>query len=323
MNIRLIRALAVLAVLAVVGVFVWKAWAPRARDADVLSGYVEGDDLFLSAPVAGTVGRVYVVKGQRVAAGAPVFAMDQAQLSAQHAQADARLEQARAQIGAAEAQAQQAAASLASARTLEANARRDLDRYLALQKANPLAVSGQQLDQARTNAANAAAQRQGAEKAAAAAQVQAAAARAAAGQASAGVDEAGVKLGQLAQRAPAAGRIEDVFFQTGEWSGANQPVVALLPDGQVKLRFFAPEAQVQAYRPGRIVHFACDACAAGRTATVTYVSPRPEFTPPVIYSRNSRDKLVFLVEALPAGGAELVPGLPVEVQPLLPLRRRP
>jgi HlyD family secretion protein len=316
MNLKHLRPVILLAVLAVAGFFAWKAWAPRAGDTEVLSGYVEGDGLFLSAPIAGTVGAVYVVKGQRVQAGAPLFAMDQAMLSAQQAQAQAKAEQARAQIGAAEAQAQQAAASAAAARTVEANARRELDRWLALQLANPQAVTAQQLDQARTNAANATAQRQAADKAAAAALVQGQAATAGAGQAQAGVQEAGVRLGQLAQRAPAPGRIEEVFYQPGEWAGPNQPIVALLPDRQVKLRFFAPQKALQAYRPGRTVRFACDSCPKGLAARITYVSPRPEFTPPVIYSRSSRDKLVFLVEAAPVNAGELIPGLPVDVEPL-------
>jgi HlyD family secretion protein len=84
----------------------------------------------------------------------------------------------------------------------------------------------------------------------------------------------------------------------------------------LKVRFYVPERQVARYRPGRRVHFSCDACASGMTATIRYVSPRPEFTPPVIFSRDSRDRLVFMVEAYPARPQELQPGLPVDVEPL-------
>jgi len=297
-------------------VLVWRAWAPRAEDADVLSGYVEGDDLYLSSPVAGTVGAVYVAKGQRVAAGAPLFAMDPQTLSAQQGQASARVQQSQAQIGVAEAQARQAHASAAAARAAEAEALREEARLVGLQRSNPQAVAAQQVDQARSNAASATAQRRAADQAAAAADVQAASARAAALQSREALREAGVRLGQLDQRAPAAGRIEDVFYQTGEWAAANQPVVSLLPDDQVKLRFYAPQSSVEAYRPGKIVRFSCDSCASGLTARISYVSPRAEFTPPVIYSRKSREKLMFLVEAAPARAAGLTPGLPVDVQPL-------
>jgi HlyD family secretion protein len=84
----------------------------------------------------------------------------------------------------------------------------------------------------------------------------------------------------------------------------------------VRLRFFVPEREVARYRIGRQVRFACDGCAAGLSATINYVSPRPEFTPPVIYSLQSRDRLVFLVEARPASPRGLTPGQPVDVTPL-------
>ena len=64
------------------------------------------------------------------------------------------------------------------------------------------------------------------------------------------------------------------------------------------------------------MRFRCDACGAERLATISYVSSRAEFTPPVIYSRGSRDRLVFLVEARPDNPAQLTPGLPVDVTPL-------
>ena len=103
---------------------------------------------------------------------------------------------------------------------------------------------------------------------------------------------------------------------SGEWAAANQPVVSLLPDDRIKVRFFVPEKDVARYRPGTSVRFSCDSCASGLSAKITYVSPRPEFTPPVIFSRDSRDRLVFMVEALPAKPANLMPGLPVDVVPL-------
>lgn len=311
-----LRPLIALLVVAALGVALWFAWRPRDEDRDLLTGYVEGDQLYLSSPVAGSVGQVMVAKGQRVAAGAPLFEMDPATLDAQKGQASARAEQARAQVAAAEAQAAQAQSNVAAARAAEVQASQDLARYLRLQASNPLAVAGQQIDAARAQARSASAQRQAAERAAAAQQVQVIAARAGVQQAAASLTESGVKLGQLSGRAPAAGRVEDVFFQAGEWAAANQPVVALLPDSQVKLRFYVPEQDVQLYAIGKAVSFACDGCKARLSARIDYVSPRPEFTPPIIYSRKTRDKLVFLVEARPADPAGLTPGLPVDVTPL-------
>jgi HlyD family secretion protein len=73
---------------------------------------------------------------------------------------------------------------------------------------------------------------------------------------------------------------------------------------------------VARYRPGKTVRFGCDSCPDGLTARIAYVSPRPEFTPPIIFSRDSRDRLVFMVEAVPQRAANLMPGLPVDVEPL-------
>ena len=145
-------------------------------------------------------------------------------------------------------------------------------------------------------------------------QVRAADARVA--QAQARVSETGARLGTLSPIAPSAGRIEEVFYQRGEYAAANQPVVALIPDDRITVRFFVPEGAVAAYQAGRQVRFRCDGCADGLVATISYVSPRPEFTPPIIYSREARDRLVFMVEARPANGAALVPGLPVDVEPI-------
>ena len=105
-----------------------------------------------------------------------------------------------------------------------------------------------------------------------------------------------------------------MFFHPGEWAPANQPILSLLPDERIKVRFFVPERERSAYRIGRTVRFACDGCAGGLTARIEFVAPRPEFTPPVIYSREARDRLVYLVEARPA--TRLNPGQPVDVEPL-------
>jgi HlyD family secretion protein len=125
-----------------------------------------------------------------------------------------------------------------------------------------------------------------------------------------------IRVGQLAPAAPSSARVEDVFFQPGEWVNANQAVVSLIPDNKVKVRFYVPEQQVARYRPGQQVRFTCDSCGGRLSAVVRYVSPRPEFTPPIIYSRDSRDRLVFMVEAYPARPIQLMPGLPVDVEPL-------
>ena len=315
MNPRLRIALVVVAALAIAAV-AWFAWRPDPNDRPMLSGYIEGDQLYLSSPVAGTVQQVWIEEGRRVTAGQPLFAMDPATADAANAQAQARIGQAQAEISAAGARASQARSAIDAARAVESAAAKDLSRYAALQRQNPAAMAQQQIDQARANLRSATAQRVSAERAALAQSTEIGAVRAQALQAQAALSAERTRLGQLSQAAPVAGRIEEVFYQSGEWAAANQPIVSLLPDDKVKVRFFAPEKAIQDYRVGQTVRFTCDSCRGTIAARITFVSPRPEFTPPVIYSRKTRDKLVFMVEARPDGAPGLTPGVPVDVEPL-------
>jgi HlyD family secretion protein len=98
----------------------------------------------------------------------------------------------------------------------------------------------------------------------------------------------------------------------------GQPVLALLPPGNVKARFFVPEGVVGRLQMGAAVNIVCDGCAALIPARISFISNRAEYTPPVIYSNAQRAKLVFMVEARPnaADGARLKPGQPVDVLPV-------
>jgi HlyD family secretion protein len=313
-------------VLTAVAILATLAILPSVGRGKVLSGYVEGESLYLAAPVSGTVTKVTVARGDRVTAGQALFVVDPRQLAAQR-------DQAAAEVASAQAEAQdvrkgqrpvELAILEANAAAAEARAR---DAAAILRRTEPLVRKGiyapARLDDARAAAQAAqsevvAAKRQRDAAALGARDDQVRAADSRVHEAQAVLAAASARAGDAAPTAPKAGRIEEVFFQTGEWAAANQPVVALLPDDRVKLRFFVPEAAVSAYRPGGVVAFACDGCAAGLKARITYVSPRPEFTPPVIYSREARDRLVYLVEAKP--GVLLNPGQPVDVTPLRPAK---
>jgi len=281
-----------------------------------LSGYIEGENLYLAAPVSGTVEAVSAIEGARVSAGQQLFRIEPATLTAQGQQAAAGVAAARTEIASAEAQAQQADADVSAASADAAKARQDLARLLSVKRADSAAVAGKEIDAANAALRNANARVTAAQKTAQARRAQVVASRAQAEQARGGAREVEIRVGQLAPEAPAPARVEDVFFQRGEWVNANQAVVSLIPDNKVKVRFFVPEDQIARYRPGRNVRFSCDSCGGGLSAIIRYVSPRPEFTPPIIYSRDSRDRLVFMVEAYPARPAALQPGLPVDVEPL-------
>ncbi len=310
------RVIVVLLLVIAAGYLGWRAWAPRPEDETVLSGYIEGENLYLAAPIAGTIATMSVARGDRVTAGETVFSVDAAQLRAERDQAAAALAGAQAQVATAEARLAQSRASLAAATAQADNAARDLTRYRSAQRANAASVAQQQVDTAIATAGNTAGQRDAAESDVKAQEAQIAAAEAQLRAQQAALADAQSKLDQLAPRAPVAARVQDVFFQQGEWAAANQPVVSLLPDDKVKVRFFVPEQDVARYRFGDTIHFSCDGCAVGLTARVIYISAQPEFTPPIIYSRSSRDRLVFLMEALPGDPKGLTPGLPVDVVPL-------
>jgi HlyD family secretion protein len=313
----LVRRIIVIVLLAAgAGYLVWRTWAPRPENADVLSGYIEGELLYLSAPVSGTITALNVARGDRVAAGQALFTIDVSQLRAQRDQAAAALAAAHAQAATARARLAQSRASASATAAQAENAARDLVRYRTAARADRASVSLQQLDTAVANAANTEGQSRAASSDVAAQETQVAAAEAQEKQQAAVLAEQQSKLDQLTPHAPGPARVQDTFYQVGEWAAANQPVVSLLPDNRVRIRFFVPVREVSQYHPGEVVHFSCDGCPTGLTARVNFVSPQPEFTPPIIYSRSSRDRLVFLVEAMPGIPRQLTPGLPVDVVPL-------
>jgi HlyD family secretion protein len=122
-------------------------------------------------------------------------------------------------------------------------------------------------------------------------------------------------LSQKRQNAPQAGLVYDTLFRIGEWVAPGRPIVALLPPNHVKVRAFVPETQIAKYRPGDSVRVTMDGGAQPFAGKISYISPKAEYTPPVIYSRETREKLVFMIEILfdPSVGAQLHPGQPVDV----------
>ena len=291
-------------------------FAPQLRPTLALSGYVEGEPLYMAPPISGQLTQVDVQRGDRVTAGAPLFAVDARSLAAQGQEAAGQIRAASGTIAAAQATKAQLAAQVAAARANAEEADKEALRAEHLLALGHGAVSQQDVDKAHAAAEAARAQLLAAQRQADAATAQVATATGQLGQAQGAKAAAAARIDQASQRAPGSARVEDVFFQPGEWATANQPVVSLLPDDRVRLRFFVPEREVARYRIGRQVSFACDGCGTGLAATINYVSPRPEFTPPVIYSLQSRDRLVFLVEARPANPRGLTPGEPVDVTPL-------
>jgi len=128
------------------------------------------------------------------------------------------------------------------------------------------------------------------------------------------------KLGRRKVLSPAAGTIQQVYFRSGEMVSGLRPVVALLPPGNIKLRFYVPEATLPKLQLGQNVGVDCDGCSEGIRARVSFMSASAEYTPPVIYSLEERSKLVFRVEAVTQTPDKLRVGQPVSISIQNPAR---
>jgi HlyD family secretion protein len=251
---------------------------------NTLQGYGEADYIYLSSQDAGVVGELFVREGDAVEAGARVFRLDPERLS----------------YGAQSAEAQRAAAA-AAVRTAQAQAtlaQRNYARGAQLAERGFYPRAQLDADRAARDVANA----------------QLAQARREAAAAGAETGLAEERLQDLAGTAPAAGTIQQIFHRAGEVVSAGQPIAALLPPENMKVRFFAPEAMLSQLPVGARVMVSCDGCAEPVEARVSFVAAEPQFTPPVIYSLDQREKLVFLIEARFAAATPIRPGMPVDVR---------
>ncbi len=295
-------------------------------DGRLLAGrYFEGDFVYVGAPLAGRLETLAVQKGARVAAGAPLFTLEQDAERAGAREATERLRQSQSRL--ADLNKGQRPTELAAlqARVEQAHAaaelsRRDLARVTHLHDTQ--VATDDDFDHARLNheanlkeVASAEAQLDtarlgGREDAIVAAEADVAAAQAA-------LDRAQWSVTQKTQIAPTAALVYDTLYREGEFIVAGTPVVSLLPPGNIKVRFFVPEAEFGALKAGEIVHVTFTGRSAPFDARISYLSPQPEYTPPVLYNRENRAKLVFMVEALPvdpAAARDFHPGQPVSVE---------
>jgi HlyD family secretion protein len=133
-------------------------------------------------------------------------------------------------------------------------------------------------------------------------------------QADAQLGAAQTRLDRRKLASPIAGVIQQIYFRPGETVPASRPIMAVLPPGNIKVRFFIPERMLARIAIGDEVRVTCDGCPNNITAPVTFISRNAEFTPPVIFSLEERSKLVYLVEARPAQTEMLRVGQPVSVE---------
>ena len=293
------------------------------RDASAYQGYLEGEFVYVAAPLGGQLEKLFAARGARVDAGAPLFRLEQSAELALLRESAERLRQAQARL--ADLQKGQRPTELAALEARLAQARagaelsaRELERITRLHETH--VSTDDDFDRARLSheadikqmaelsAQLATAQLGGRADVIAAAEADVAASQAA-------VDRAGWSVAQKSQSATRAALVFDTLFREGEFVPVATPIVALLPPENIKVRFFVPEAGFGALKAGDPVTVRLTGRAAPLAAHISYLSPQPEYTPPILYNRENRAKLVFMVEAIfdPAAARDLHPGQPVDV----------
>jgi HlyD family secretion protein len=286
-------------------------------------GYFEGEFVQVSSPLPGRLEALSVAKGTRVAAGAPLFTLEHAAEADELRQANQTLELARAQLadlrkGSRPEEIEALEAKLGQSRATEETARLDYERESALFKSG--AATASEFDHARLaleadrrasdeNSAKLATARLGGRPDAVAA---AEAAVRAAAEAEA---RARWNVEQKTQSAPTSALVYDTLYREGEFVAAGSPVVELLPPANLKVRFFVAEPDFALLEAGEHVSIEVEGRSAPIEGTVNYLSPEPEYTPPILYNQDNRAKLVYMVEAsvAPEVAPDLHPGQPVTV----------
>jgi len=298
--------------------------------ADTFQGYVEGEFVYVGSPIGGRLETLNVWKGQSVKKGDPLFELEHdleesvvREAMEKHKQAMEKL--ANLRKGKRPSEIQAIEARLKSAEADLELARMEYTRRMKLNKRQ--FISEESLDRARTDhnkkrqqvqeiTADLKTARLGARP------DEIKAAEAEAGAVKARLAQAEWNLAQKNQISLRNGLVFDIFYYSGEWVPSGRPVVALLPPENIKIRFFVPEKVVGRLLLGRKVFVSFD---GGKTvsAKINFISPRAEYTPPVIYSSQSRAKLVFMIEAVvePNSVHLLHPGQPVDVSESSPEER--
>jgi HlyD family secretion protein len=285
-------------------------------------GWVEADLLFIAPDDAGRVERLAVRTGDMVAGGAALFTVDTDIQESDMRAGAAAVAEAKARLARLEA-AQQRPAEVA---VLEAQLHRveaslklstaELERQQALASRGIAAAA--QLDTARANNERDRAMLEEirgqivvAKMASREEEIVAARQALAAAEAKQAANKS--RLERRMVTSPVAGVVQQVYYRVGEVAPAGKPVLSILPEANVKIRFYIPQAELPRISIGQQVAIRCDGCTNDLTARVEFIARSAEFTPPVIYSLEERAKLVFLVEARPERPQALRVGQPVQV----------
>ena len=293
------------------------------KTSDYFQGYVEGEYILVSSPLAGRLELLAVSRGQDVAPGDRLFVLEHDREQAAVSEAEQVVARARNILADLEKGKRPTEISALEARLKQAQvsydlARDEFDRRQQLFRQD--LIPREEFDRARTEMERSASLSAQLEAELETAKLGArsdflAAARSDVEKAVHKLEQARWQLEQKSQAAPAAGFVFDTFYRQGEFVPAAYPVVSLLPPDHVKIRFFVPEPVLAKLAVGNKVSVSLDGKEKAVQAEISYISPQAEYTPPVIYSREIRAKLVYMIEAVPdtSAAADLHPGQPVDV----------
>lgn len=293
------------------------------NESPAFQGYVEGEYLYVSSPLAGDLEQLAVSRGMQVKKGDLLFALERQFEQAAVQEAEHMLQEAENRLtdltkGLRPSEIEEIKAGLAQSRAAYELSQTEYERNSKLFEQK--VVPKEQLDRIRTELEK---NRAMVEKLSArlktaklgARQDVIEAARSSVEAAQNRVSQARWKLEQKSRAAPVDALVYDTYYVEGEFVAAARPVVSLLAPGNIRIRFFVPEPVLSKLSPGQPVFVRLDGKEKTFRAEINYISPEAEYTPPVIYSRETRSKLVFRVEAefSPADAASLNPGQPADV----------
>lgn len=285
------------------------------------NGYIEEDYSYAAAASAGTIAQIAVSEGQLVRKGDLLFVLEQSQQQAQYEAAKARADAAQATLdnlktGSRQEEIDVTQATLMKAQADLALAKQNLVRSqdLFARGLEPQAKLDQ--DKASVKSAQAAVDQLQAQlkvQQLPARDAQQIAAEATLAAAKADADTARAALDNRRVVAPEDGRIERLFFKAGEVANAGVPVLSISGSAAAKVLFYVSETDRQRFALGDRLSIGCDGCGPELTATVSRFASDPQFTPPIIYSRDERNRLVFQAEAVLDQQNAVLPGQPVSI----------
>jgi HlyD family secretion protein len=293
------------------------------RQTSSYQGYVEGRFVYVASPQSGRLEQLSVTRGESIAHGHPLFALDREPEASELRQAQQLLHTAQSrladlQTGKRPAEVDVTRAQLEQARAQEKQANEILASYQAQYRAGGIPQTDLINAQGAADSSTARVRELEATLAVDALpareqQIKAQENQVAADRAS--LADAEWRMQQKEISAPRQGLVFDTLYRAGEWVSAGNPVVEMLPPENIELRFFIPEPVMGRLKVGQKISVRCDGCSSSIPAAITYISPQCEYTPPVLYSNQNRAKLVFMIIAKPPldQAPMLHPGQPIEV----------